>query len=117
MNVLASVIFAGMSGSAVADASGLGTIEIAAMNEEGFDPAFSAAITAASSTIGLLFPQHSTCHLRSAGRTVGWTPFLGRHFAGAFNGDCPNDSGLYYARKNKYRLNQRPHGKKESGRQ
>lgn len=55
-NVLASVIFAGMSGSAVADAGGLGTIEIAAMREGGYDIDFSAAITAASATIGPIIP-------------------------------------------------------------
>lgn len=55
-NVLASVVFAGMSGSAVADAAGLGTIEIKAMEDQGFDTDFSAAITAASSTIGPIIP-------------------------------------------------------------
>ncbi|MCC8189839.1 MAG: TRAP transporter large permease [Planctomycetes bacterium] len=56
VNVLASLIFAGMSGSAVADASGLGEIEIKAMNKRGYDPEFSCAITAASSIIGPIFP-------------------------------------------------------------
>ncbi|HAF50956.1 MAG TPA: hypothetical protein DCL04_07640 [Synergistaceae bacterium] len=55
-NILASIIFAGMSGSAVADASGLGTIEIEAMVDEGYDVDFSAAVTAASSTIGPIVP-------------------------------------------------------------
>ena len=55
-NVLASMIFAGMSGSAVADAGGLGTIEIKAMTDEGYDIGFSAAVTAASSTIGPIIP-------------------------------------------------------------
>lgn len=55
-NVLASVIFAGMSGSAVADCAGLGTIEIHAMEEAGFDTPFSAGVTAASSTIGPVIP-------------------------------------------------------------
>lgn len=55
-NVLASIVFAGMSGSAVADAAGLGTIEIKAMEEEGFDTEFAAAVTAASSTIGPIIP-------------------------------------------------------------
>lgn len=55
-NVLASVIFAGMSGSAVADAAGLGTIEIKAMEDQGFDVEFAAGITAASSTIGPIIP-------------------------------------------------------------
>lgn len=55
-NVVASMIFAGMSGSAVADASGLGTIEIEAMTKRGYDLEFSAAVTAASSTIGPVIP-------------------------------------------------------------
>ncbi len=55
-NVLASMIFAGMSGAAIADAGGLGTIEIKAMQDEGFDTPFSAGITAASSTIGPIIP-------------------------------------------------------------
>jgi tripartite ATP-independent transporter DctM subunit len=55
-NVVASVIFAGMSGSAVADAGGLGTIEMKAMRDSGYDDDFSAAITAASSVIGPIFP-------------------------------------------------------------
>ena len=56
VNVAASVIFAGMSGAAVADAAGLGAVEIKAMKESGFDADFSAAITAASSTIGPIIP-------------------------------------------------------------
>ena len=55
-NVVASIIFAGMSGAAIADAGGLGTIEIEAMKKQGYDPEFSAAVTAASSTIGPIFP-------------------------------------------------------------
>lgn len=56
VNILASLIFSGMSGSAVADAAGLGLIEIKAMDEAGYDRKFSAAITAASSTIGPVVP-------------------------------------------------------------
>lgn len=55
-NIVASMMFAGKSGSAVADASGLGTIEIKAMTERGYDLEFSAAITAASSTLGPVIP-------------------------------------------------------------
>lgn len=47
-NVLASMIFAGMSGSALADAGGLGTIEVKAMKDAGYDEHFSVAVTAAS---------------------------------------------------------------------
>ena len=56
VNVVASIIFSGMTGSALADASGLGMMEIKAMKEHGYDDGFSCAITAASATIGPVFP-------------------------------------------------------------
>lgn len=56
VNVLGSVIFAGMSGSNTADVAGLGRIEIRAMVDAGYDRAYSAAITAASSIIGPIIP-------------------------------------------------------------
>jgi len=56
VNVIASLIFSGMSGSAIADASGLGIMEIEAMRQEGYEDEFSCAITAASATIGPVFP-------------------------------------------------------------
>lgn len=56
VNIGASIIFAGMSGAAVADAGGLGNIEIKAMREAGYDDDFSVGITAASSTIGPIIP-------------------------------------------------------------
>jgi tripartite ATP-independent transporter DctM subunit len=56
VNILASMIFAGISGAALADAAGLGSIEIRAMKESGYDKAFSAAVTAASATIGPIIP-------------------------------------------------------------
>ena len=55
-NVVASVIFSGMSGSAVADAGGLGSVEICAMKENGYSASFSTAVTAASSIIGPIIP-------------------------------------------------------------
>ncbi len=55
-NILASVIFAGMSGSAVADAGGIGTIEIKAMRDAGYDDETAASVTAASATIGPIIP-------------------------------------------------------------
>lgn len=55
-NVVASIIFAGMSGSAVADAGGLGAIEMEAMKTNGYDEDFAGAVTAASSVIGPIFP-------------------------------------------------------------
>ena len=56
VNVLASVIFAGMSGSAVADVGGLGQVEIKAMRDAGYDDGFTIGITAASGTIGPIIP-------------------------------------------------------------
>jgi tripartite ATP-independent transporter DctM subunit len=55
-NILASIIFSGMSGSAVADAGGLGQIEMEAMKKAGYDDDFSLAITGASSIIGPIIP-------------------------------------------------------------
>ena len=55
-NVLASMLFAGMSGSAIADAGGLGAVEMQAMKEAGYDDDFSVAITGASSIIGPIIP-------------------------------------------------------------
>ena len=56
VNVLASLLFSGMSGSAMADAAGLGQVEIKAMKDGGFDDEFSGAVTAASVIIGPLVP-------------------------------------------------------------
>ena len=57
VNVLASLIFSGMSGSAVADAAGIGKIIIGMMTKEGrFSRGYAAAITAASATIGPIIP-------------------------------------------------------------
>src|SRR5476649_2657097 len=56
VNVVGSMIFAGMSGTAIADAAGLGTIEIKAMNDHGYPIEFSVGVTAASATLGPIIP-------------------------------------------------------------
>src|SRR5207247_736492 len=56
VNVIGSVIFAGMSGTAIADAAGLGTIEIKAMKDHGYSTEFSVGVTAASATLGPIIP-------------------------------------------------------------
>jgi C4-dicarboxylate transporter DctM subunit len=56
VNVVASMLFAGVTGAAVADTSAIGSVLIPAMEEEGYNLDFSAAITAASSTMGPIIP-------------------------------------------------------------
>ncbi|MGI6237779.1 MAG: TRAP transporter large permease [Candidatus Excrementavichristensenella sp.] len=56
VNVFLSLIFSGMTGSAIADASGVGTMEIEHMRNEGYPVPFACAVTAASATIGPVFP-------------------------------------------------------------
>jgi tripartite ATP-independent transporter DctM subunit len=56
VNVLSSVFFSGISGSALADAAGPGAIELRMMREAGYDPDYAAALSAASATIGPIIP-------------------------------------------------------------
>ena len=56
VNIVASMIFGGISGSSVADTSALGSILIPAMEQEGYPPDASAGITVASSTMGMIIP-------------------------------------------------------------
>ena len=78
VNVLVSLFFSGMSGSAIADSGGLGLIEIQAMRDEGYDDAFSGSITAASSIIGPIIPPSITMVLYG----VLTETSIGRLFAG-----------------------------------
>ncbi len=56
VNIVGSVVFAGMSGTAIADAAGLGTIEIKAMRDHGYSKEFAVGVTAASATLGPIIP-------------------------------------------------------------
>lgn len=56
VNIIGSVIFSGMSGTALADAAGLGTIEIKAMKDHGYKTEFAVGVTAASATLGPIIP-------------------------------------------------------------
>jgi TRAP-type transport system large permease protein len=89
VNVLASIIFAGMSGSAVADAGGLGAVEMKAMRQNGYPNDFSAAITAASATIGPVIPPSITMVIYGflAEESVGRL-FLAGVFPGLLMGLC-----------------------------
>ncbi|MDP2035588.1 MAG: TRAP transporter large permease [Polaromonas sp.] len=56
VNIVGSVVFAGMSGTAIADAAGLGTIEVKAMTDHGYSKEFAVGVTAASATLGPIIP-------------------------------------------------------------
>lgn len=56
VNIVASMLFGGISGSSVADTSALGSVLIPAMEKRGYPPEFSAGITVASSTMGMIIP-------------------------------------------------------------
>jgi TRAP-type C4-dicarboxylate transport system permease large subunit len=56
VNIIGSVIFSGMSGTAIADAAGLGSIEIKAMKDHGYSTEFAVGVTAASATLGPIIP-------------------------------------------------------------
>lgn len=87
VNVLVSIIFSGMTGSAIADASGLGLIEIKAMNDAGYDPEFSCAVTSASATIGPIIPPSIPMVIYSmiSGASLGYL-FIGGIIPGLFLG-------------------------------
>jgi len=55
-NILASMVFAGMSGSGLADCAGLGIIEMKVMTDHGYERNFSAAVTVASAVVGPIIP-------------------------------------------------------------
>jgi tripartite ATP-independent transporter DctM subunit len=56
VNIFGSMVFAGMSGSALADIGGIGRIEVDAMRNKGFRPAFASAVTCSSAIVGPIFP-------------------------------------------------------------
>src|SRR6218665_1019070 len=56
VNIIGSVVFSGMSGTAIADAAGIGTIEIKAMKDHGYPIEAAVGVTAASATLGPIFP-------------------------------------------------------------
>jgi len=56
VNILASLVFSGSSGAALADIGGIGAMEVKAMREAGYPPKFAAALTVASATVGPIFP-------------------------------------------------------------
>lgn len=108
-NVLCSALFAGMSGTAVADAGGLGNIEIEAMRGAGYDDDFACAVTAASSVLGPIIPPSLPMVIMAV--TVGAS--VGRCFVGGIVPGVLIALALcmlvaYYARERSYPCQPRP---------
>lgn len=80
VNVVGSVVFSGMSGTAVADAGGLGTIEIKAMRDNGYPAEFAVGITAASATLGPIIPPSLPLVIYGVQANAS----IGKLFAGGF---------------------------------
>ena len=103
VNVVGSVVFSGMSGTAVADAGGLGTIEIKAMRDHGYPVGFAVGITAASATLGPIIPPSLPIVIYGVQANAS----IGQLFAGGFLPGFVMAVFMmamvsYFAHKNKY---------------
>ena len=98
VNVLASMLFGGISGSAIADVSSLGALEIPMMEEAGYEKDFSIAVTVASSCQGLIIPPSHNMVLYSmvAGGVVWGRPVFPRLYPGYYAGGFHNGNVLYH---------------------
>ncbi len=111
VNVLASMIFAGMSGAATADAAGLGKIEIDSMKRDGYDGEFAAAVTAASSTIGPIIPPSVPLVVYGVMTQVSiWQLFLAGILPGILMGLTMMGVVAYRARQRNYPVRPRASG-------
>jgi tripartite ATP-independent transporter DctM subunit len=106
---VASIIFSGMTGSAIADASGLGLMEVKAMDDAGYDRPFSCAVTVASATIGPIIPPSipMVIYAMLSGASVG-ALFLGGVVPGLGMGLAMMGVIYVIARKRKYPKGERP---------
>ena len=87
VNILSSMLFAGLSGSAVADTSALGSMLIPAMEKNGYTRRFAAAVTAASSVIGPIIPPSGI---------VRGVLGIGSEFANRHHGSLAGDGGALF---------------------
>src|SRR5258707_6039824 len=103
VNVVGSMIFAGMSGTAIADAAGLGTIEIKAMTDHGYSKEFSGGVTAASATVGPIIPPSLpfVIYGMMASVSIGQL-FLAGVISGIIMGITMMITVAFYAHKNKW---------------
>jgi tripartite ATP-independent transporter DctM subunit len=108
-NIIGSAMFAGMSGTAVADAGGLGNIEIEAMRSVGYDADFSCAATVASSVLGPIIPPSLPMVILAVAAEAS----IGRLFMAGIVPGVLMAAGLcvvvaYYAKKRHYPSNPSP---------
>ena len=103
INVVVSMIFAGISGSSTADAAGEGSIIIPAMRKQGYDTSFTVAITACSSVIGVIIPPSILMVVWGGvlNTSIG-AMFLGGFIPGIMVGLCQMAAVYVYARKRNY---------------
>ena len=111
-NILCSAMFAGMSGTAVADAGGLGNIEIEAMRDLGYDDDFSCAVTTASSVLGPIIPPSLPMVILAVtvGASIGRC-FVGGILPGILMALAMGSLVSYYSRKRHYPRNPKPTAK------
>ncbi|MBO8161459.1 MAG: TRAP transporter large permease [Thermosipho sp. (in: Bacteria)] len=104
-NILASIIFAGMSGSEIADVAGIGAIEIKAMKDSGYDGPFACAVTSASATIGPIIPPSIPMVIYSmlTGASLGYL-FLAGFLPGFLLGALEMLMVYYLSKKRNYPL-------------
>lgn len=108
VNILASMIFAGMSGAATADAGGLGLIEIKSMREAGYDDDFTMGVTAASSTIGPIIPPSIPMVIYGALTNVSiGALFTGGIVPGLLMGLALSILVFFFSKKRKYPRNRK----------
>ena len=103
VNILASVLFAAMSGSAVADTASVGSMLIPTMEEEGYDAEFSVAVTAASSCLSPMIPPSIPMVVYSATMSVSTAAmFMGGVIPGLLVAGALASIVIYLSRKRNY---------------
>jgi tripartite ATP-independent transporter DctM subunit len=103
VNIVASIFFSGITGSAVADTSAIGTVMIPSMVEDGYDLDFSTAVTAASSVIGPIIPPSILMIIYSAVMDVSVAAMFAAGFIpGLLVGFSLSILSYYYSRKRDY---------------
>jgi C4-dicarboxylate transporter DctM subunit len=108
VNILASMLFAGISGSAVADASSIGAMLIPAMVEDGYEPDFSVAVTAASSCLGPIIPPSISMIVYSSMSSVSvGALFIGGLIPGILLGLAQMGVVAFYAKKYNFKKEKR----------